>query len=276
MQNATLFVGRPESLSIANVATTPAKCLHISQSAGIGAYDVYAVRATRFSGKCRVDFHVNDGSLATVHYFITPQPFVAQVGSVGDHWADVAWLPYEYPDPFGRSASVMPWYACRYCNSRRDFSGKGTSESVDFVFRVLTWSWKNSNEWCDGIFNKCRDREDGVHVLDDSRAYDVGLSDDAGAGNNLGFGTNVRGDNSFHVEDLECSGNNLIFSLFISWVNAHKRYVCRVLGELHANAASCCTGPYEQLSAITRYECCHWKPPSHQLTESWVCLRFIT
>ena len=35
------------------------------------------------------------------------------------------------------------------------------------------------------------DREDGVHVLDDSRAYIVGLSDDAGAGQALGFSSKV-------------------------------------------------------------------------------------
>ena len=61
------------------------------------------------------------------------------------HWADDAWLPRDYPDPFGRSASVMPW---------------------DRLLK--TW------------------------VLDDSRAYDVGLSDDAGGGNPLGFAIKAR------------------------------------------------------------------------------------
>jgi len=62
----------------------------------------------------------------------------------------VAWLPRDYVDPFGRSASVMPW----------DRSSCGTS--------------------------KCG------HVLNDARAYDVGLSDDAGGGNPLGFASKVR------------------------------------------------------------------------------------
>ena len=35
------------------------------------------------------------------------------------------------------------------------------------------------------------DKETRSHVLDDSRAYDVGLSDDAGGGNPLGFGIKV-------------------------------------------------------------------------------------
>ena len=35
------------------------------------------------------------------------------------------------------------------------------------------------------------DRHDRTHVLDDSRAYDVGLSDDAGGGNPLGFAIKV-------------------------------------------------------------------------------------
>ena len=28
---------------------------------------------------------------------------------VTKHWSEVAWLPKDYPDPFGRGASVMPW-----------------------------------------------------------------------------------------------------------------------------------------------------------------------
>ena len=40
------------------------------------------------------------------------------------------------------------------------------------------------------------DRHDRAHVLDDSRAYDVGLSDDAGGGNPLGFAIKVRADRS--------------------------------------------------------------------------------
>ena len=35
------------------------------------------------------------------------------------------------------------------------------------------------------------DSEDGCHRLNDARAYDVGLSDDAGGGNPLGFATKV-------------------------------------------------------------------------------------
>ena len=84
-----------------------------------------------------------DGSQNQVHYSILP-PLNAQIEAVGNNWAHDAWLPREYPDPFGRSASVMPW-----------------------------------------------DRHDKTWVLDDSRAYDVGLSDDAGGGNPLGFAIKV-------------------------------------------------------------------------------------
>ncbi len=68
---------------------------------------------------------------------------VTQVARLRAHLTDVAWLPRDYPDPFGRSASVMPW----------------------------------DRSACDGA--PCG------HVLDDARAYDAGLSDDAGGGNPL-------------------------------------------------------------------------------------------
>lgn len=33
----------------------------------------------------------------------------SSVDSYGSHMANVAWLPREFRDPFGRSAAVMPW-----------------------------------------------------------------------------------------------------------------------------------------------------------------------
>jgi hypothetical protein len=94
-------------------------------------------------GRCRAYVNFTGGTASVAHLRVLP-PFRAQVAALGAHWANTSWLPREYPDPFGRSAAVLPW-----------------------------------------------DREDGVHVLDDSRAYIVGLSDDAGAGNHLGFATKV-------------------------------------------------------------------------------------
>lgn len=94
-------------------------------------------------GRCRVTLFFSDGSQNQVHYSVLPS-FSQQVDAVGTHWAEDAWLPRDYPDPFGRSASVMPY-----------------------------------------------DRRDRSRVLDDSRAYDVGLSDDAGGGNPLGFAIKV-------------------------------------------------------------------------------------
>ena len=94
-------------------------------------------------GRCRLSLHFSDGSTNQVHYSILP-PLASQVALAGKHWSNEAWLPLEYPDPFGRGASVMPY-----------------------------------------------DRRDRMHVLDDSRAYDVGLSDDAGGGNPLGFAIKV-------------------------------------------------------------------------------------
>ena len=69
---------------------------------------------------------------------------------LGDHLADVAWLPRDFVDPFGRSASVMPW-------DRSDCGGAPCG-----------------------------------HVLNDARAYDVGLSDDAGGGNPLCLASKAR------------------------------------------------------------------------------------
>ena len=80
------------------------------------------------------------------------------------HGTQVAWLPRDYPDPFGRGASAMPW----------DRSANGGA---------------------------------GAHVLNDARAYDVGLSDDAGGGNPLCLASKVHAkpsqDHATQVGDLE-------------------------------------------------------------------------
>ena len=82
------------------------------------------------------------------------------MASLGAHWAGESWLPREYPDPFGRSASVMPW--------DRSSCADAAAEPGAPPARPCG------------------------HVLNDARAYDVGLSDDAGAGNNLGLASKVR------------------------------------------------------------------------------------
>ena len=102
-------------------------------------------------GRLRVRIAFSDGTTAVAHYFVVPA-FDAQVATLGVHWADVSWLPRDYPDPFGRSASVMPW--------DRSVCGSGSTPCG--------------------------------HVLNDARAYDAGLSDDAGGGNPLGFASKVR------------------------------------------------------------------------------------
>ena len=100
-----------------------------------------SVTAGDTRGRVRVNVHFSDGTQSTAHYYVVP-PFSEHVERLGHHLAHVAWLPRDYPDPFGRGASVMPWD-------------------------------RSAN---DGA---------GAHVLNDARAYDVGLSDDAGGGNPL-------------------------------------------------------------------------------------------
>ena len=116
------------------------------------SYERFAVTATGY-GRVRARVRFSDGTSTTAHYFALP-PFESQVSKLGAHLADVAWLPRDYPDPFGRGASVMPW----------DRSACGVSASSP----------------------PCG------HVLNDARAYDAGLSDDAGGGNPLGFASKVR------------------------------------------------------------------------------------
>ena len=139
MSNAALYVSLPQGVALSSVSVSNATVLTASIRGNTSWVDVRGLAR----GRCRVTIRFSDNSVNYAHYSVLPS-FQEQVARVGKHWAENAWLPRNYPDPFGRSASVMPW-----------------------------------------------DRELKTWVLDDSRAYNVGLSDDAGGGNPLGFATKV-------------------------------------------------------------------------------------
>eukprot|EP00039_Didymoeca_costata_P004368 m.72838 g.72838 ORF g.72838 m.72838 type:complete len:1030 (+) comp12363_c0_seq3:71-3160(+) len=148
MSSAQLLIVTPSaSLTIHNIETFPENVLRVSsptKSTTSQDNNIYRVNITASSqGRCRVTVVFSDSSQAHLHYMVLP-PLPSLIDKVGHHWAYTAWLPRDYPDPFGRSASVLPW-----------------------------------------------DREDNMHVMDDARAYDVGLSDDCGGGNPLGFAMKV-------------------------------------------------------------------------------------
>ena len=157
MRSAQLLVLPPTGASVADVTAT---------SVGAGAGEIKAGKPTAVAdsvgfvsipltvtpgdtrGRVRVLVKFSDGTTSAAHYYVVP-PFSDHVEKLGHHMAHVAWLPRDYPDPFGRSASVMPW-------DRSANSGAG------------------------------------AHVLNDARAYDVGLSDDAGGGNPLCLASKVH------------------------------------------------------------------------------------
>lgn len=141
MTTAALYVTPPTGVRVAAAAASAPEYLRVGSVApplpsGATRISVGGLRR----GRSRLEVRLTDGTVAVAHYLVLP-PLPHQIANVTAHWANVAWLPRDYPgDPFGRGASVMPY-----------------------------------------------DREDGRIRLNDARAYDVGLSDDAGAANNLGL-----------------------------------------------------------------------------------------
>lgn len=157
MTTAKLHVKSPAGVSLKSVKVSDAAVMKATIAADTHANGTELIEVHGLSrGRCRLSLTFSDGSVNAVHYSVLPS-LSAQIDAVGKHWANDAWLPLEYDDPFGRAASVMPY-----------------------------------------------DRHDRTHVLDDSRAYDVGLSDDAGGGNPLGFAIKVAyAPSQFEVERLD-------------------------------------------------------------------------
>jgi hypothetical protein len=143
--NASLFVLPPNGTSLLTASSDDPLLLTVGNpvSSGGGYLRLPILVAPIAHGRARVVLNFSDGSIASVHYFALPalQDHSAKYGSFA---ASTSWLPRDFQDPFGRSASFMPW-----------------------------------------------DREDNVHVLQDGRPFVVGLSDDAGAGANLGMASKL-------------------------------------------------------------------------------------
>ena len=159
LTTASLMIQPPAGISVTSAAADPPVAPYtaviqlekkVSAPTDADGFVSFKLSATGY-GRVRVTIGLSDGTNAVAHYFIVP-PLSKQVSALGSFLADTAWLPRDFVDPFGRSASVMPW----------------------------------DRSACDASGTPCG------HVLNDARAYDAGLSDDAGGGNPLCLASKVR------------------------------------------------------------------------------------
>lgn len=141
MATAALFVLPPRGAALTAAGSDDPGVLSVGAPAAAagGFLRVPVAGVAGAHGRARVTLNFTDGTTTSAHYWVLP-PLADHAAAYGAFGASTTWLPRDFMDPFGRSASFMPW-----------------------------------------------DREDGVHVLQDGRPFVVGLSDDAGAGANLGM-----------------------------------------------------------------------------------------
>lgn len=110
MEDAALFIRPPVGLRIANVITTPAGVLNVSAAVAVPAGDGLIrlpVRGLQ-RGRVRVAVTYSDATVQAIHYYVIA-PLQQHAARYGAFAADTAWLPADFPDPFARGASVMPW-----------------------------------------------------------------------------------------------------------------------------------------------------------------------
>ena len=141
MTTAALFVLPPRGAALSSAGSDDPAVLAVGvpASAAGGYTRVPVMGLPGAYGRARVTLNFSDGTTTSAHYWVLP-PLTTHSANYGTFAASTTWLPRDFPDAFGRSASFMPY-----------------------------------------------DREDNVHVLQDGRPFVVGLSDDAGAGANLGM-----------------------------------------------------------------------------------------
>ena len=112
VEGAALHVWPPAGAKVISVKSDDTSML-VVQPGTIGKtlsdapHTSYSVRGIK-RGRVTLRVHFSDGTWASVHYYVLP-PLDGLVRQFGNFSANVAWLPADFKDPFGRSASVMPW-----------------------------------------------------------------------------------------------------------------------------------------------------------------------
>lgn len=109
MVGPRLFVTPPDRAAVVNTTSSDATVLTAAlRDAVSGGGGPAVIHVTGLAaGRARLSVGFSDGSCAVAHYHVLP-PLHQQVAALTAHWAEVAWLPRDFPDPFGRGASVMP------------------------------------------------------------------------------------------------------------------------------------------------------------------------
>eukprot|EP01084_Bolivina_argentea_P028655 53226_1 len=139
MKTARLFINTSNNVKISNVTSNNLNVL----TATLFTNNTINL-SPKNGGRASIIIAFSDASVTSAHYAVINTSFKHIKDTLGLFWEHTAWLPRNFIDPFGRSASMMPY-----------------------------------------------DRENKQYVFDDSRAYDVGLSDDAGGASPLGYAMKV-------------------------------------------------------------------------------------
>ena len=114
MNSAKLLVKPPAGATVVS-----AKAASVGEGGGVlevgelvpatvaDGYTAVPLAASGGRGRVTVTVAYSDGTSSAAHYYVLP-PFEAQAAKVSEHYVTDAWLPREFVDPFGRSASMMP------------------------------------------------------------------------------------------------------------------------------------------------------------------------
>lgn len=108
MSNASLFVVPPAGATLTSVETDVAAVLSASSPVTLPSGYIRVPLTGLSRGRARVTLNFSDGTSACAHYYVLP-PLDTLVSAYSDFASSTSWLTRDTPDPFGRSASVMPY-----------------------------------------------------------------------------------------------------------------------------------------------------------------------
>lgn len=101
---------RGSTLRVLHATSSNPHALGVTGVRSAGPSVAAVTLAPRAAGRARIELNFSDGTLGTAHYVVVGAPSLRQhVANYGAFAVDTAWLPADYPDPFARGASIVPW-----------------------------------------------------------------------------------------------------------------------------------------------------------------------
>ena len=97
-------------MRLVNATSSNPHAVEILSVGTVGSSAAEVTLTARAAGRARIELTFSDGTIGTAHYIVVGAKSLREhVSNYGRFAVETAWLPHDYPDPFARGSSIVPW-----------------------------------------------------------------------------------------------------------------------------------------------------------------------